>query len=295
MRVTDSSMLNIYLENLEVSRARWFELNKQVSTGKRLQRPSDGPADSSRIIKIREEVSQINQYFRNINRSRAKLGIAGEALNTMRNTISLIAERGTFGLTGTVSPENRVAIANDIRGSLEALIQLAGTTVDGNHIFSGTEVNQFPVTESSGSYVYEGDSNPVRIEIGRGNEIQVNITGEESFINPGADLINSVANLASQFESNDLDGARASLGTIQEAAKLIDSSRFRISTGLRRADEAQQFHEDRLFHLTSEVSQLEDVNMAEAISKMTQAETALAASLGAGSRLQQQNLFDFLG
>ena len=295
MRVSEISMLEIYLGNLENARSRWFEFNRQVSTGKKLQRPSDGPADSGRVIRIRGEISQINQYFRNINNVRTKVGMAGEALNSMRNTINKITERGAYGLTGTISQDSRNAIVNDLKVSLEGILQVARTTVDGKYIFSGTEVLKDPLEESGGNYTYVGNSAPIKIEVGRNQEIQINVTGDESFIKIGTDLVNSVVALIAQFEAGDLVGAKASLETIQGAAKLIDTTRFRMSGGIRRADEAQKIHEDRLFQLTSEITQLEDVNMAEAITKMTQAETALRAALGAGARMQQQNLFDVLG
>jgi len=295
MRISEASVLEIYLKNLGNSRRRWSELNRQVSSGKKLQRPSDGPVGSARVVRIRDEMSTINQYLRNISNARTRLGTAGEALNSMRNSINMVAERAAYGLTGTISQENRIAIANDIRGALEGIVQTARMTVDGKYIFSGTAIQTDPLAEDSGTFTYQGNESPLKVEIGRNMEIQVSVVGSETFIKPGTDLVNAVSTLADQLEAGDLDGARVTLENIQNAALVIDATRFRVTEGLRRAEETQKLHNDRLFQLTSEISNLEDVNMATAISQMSQAEIALRAALGAGARIHQQNLFDYLG
>ncbi len=296
MRISENTMIQDYLRNLEDARRRWYEWNRQVSTGKRIHAPSDAPADSARLVRIQDEVSRVNQYFRNINRSRAKLGNASSALNSLRNLVIQASERTIFGLTGTTSDESRRAIADELKGVLEGIVQLASTSVDGLFLFSGSRVDQNPLRrEADGTYTYQGDEVGLDIEVSEGEKVRVNVTGTEVFSAPGAELINTLKVLIERLENSDIDGATQSLAMLQEAGKAIDRARFTISHGIQKADAAQARLESRLLDLTSEVSQLEDANMAEAISRMVQSETALSASLGAGSRMRQGNLFDYLG
>lgn len=207
-----------------------------------------------------------------------------------------ITERAGYALTGTTSDESRKAIANELRGVLDGIVQIARTSVDGLYLFSGTSVQTDPVERNpDGSFSYAGDSETMEIEITEGEQVQVNVSGDEVFLNSGGDLLNSVTELIDAIDSSQLDDAQLALGKVVEAGKQIDRARFEISHGLQKTEAARQRLNDRMVELTSEVSNLEDADMAEAISQMVNSETALNASLGAGARMRQGNLFDFMG
>jgi flagellar hook-associated protein 3 FlgL len=288
-------MLQDYLRSLDISRKRWFDWSQQVSTGKKVQKPSDNPADSARLVRIRDEFSRSNQYLRNISRAHSKLGIASSALNSMRNLIMGISEKTIFALTDTTSQEGRNSIALELQGKLENLKQIASTSVDGNYIFSGSRVDTPPLLESGGNFVYQGDYQELLVEVSQGESVRLNVTGSEVFSDPSTDLMNTVSQLIGHLESGDLDAAAVALEKIQQAGKTVDSARFKISKSINQVENASSRISDRMLDLTAEVSSLEDANMAEAMTRMVQAETALSAALQAGARMRQGNLFDTMG
>ncbi|GAB4111763.1 MAG: hypothetical protein Kow001_13430 [Acidobacteriota bacterium] len=295
MRVSENSIIQDYLRNLEQARSRWVEWNRQVATGKRLHQPSDSPADAARILRVRDEMSRVNQYFRNISRARAQLGNAASALNTLRNVATKVVERAAFAVTDTTSPENRLAIAGELKGVLEGVVQVARTTVDGKFLFSGSQVDQDPVQQVGGVWQYQGNTARMQIEVVDGELVDVNVYGSEVFSDPNGDLLNSIQRLINALEANDTDAARAAMAEVNQAGKVIDLARFKISQGLNRIEAAEARLDQRMFDLTAEVAAVEDADMAEAISRMVQSETALNASLAAGGRLRQGNLFDVMG
>ncbi len=295
MRVSENGIIQDYLRNLEQARSRWVEWNRQVATGKRIHQPSDSPADAARILRVRDEISRVNQYYRNISRARAQLGNASSALNTLRNVSTKVVERAAFAVTDTTSAENRLAIAGELKGVLEGVVQVARTTVDGKFLFSGSQVDQDPVQQVGGVWQYQGNTARMQIEVADGELVDVNVYGSEVFNDPSGDLLNSIQRLINALEANDMDAARAAMTEVNEAGKVIDLARFKISQGLNRVEAAEARLDQRMFDLTAEVSAVEDADMAEAISRMVQSETALNAALGAGARLRQGNLFDMMG
>lgn len=295
MRISENGLLKDYLRNLEEARGRWAGWNRQVATGKRVHDPSDSPTDAARILRIRDEVSRINQYFRNVNRARTQLGNASSALNTMRNISTQVVERAGFAITDTTSVQNRQAIAGELKGILAGVVQIARTTVDGKYLFSGSQVDVDPVQQVNGEWVYQGNTERMQIEIAQGESVDVNVYGSEVFSAPGADLLNSIQDLIHALETNDMDAARTAMGEVNQAGQAIDLARFKISQGINRVDAAQVRLDQQMFDLTNEVSSIEDADMAEAISRMVNAETALNASMAAGARLRQGNLFDMMG
>jgi flagellar hook-associated protein 3 FlgL len=295
MRISENSMVQDFLKNLEEARRRWFGWNQQVSTGKKIQKPSDNPADSARLVRIQDEFARANQYLRNVSRAQSRLGTASSALNTLRNLTITASEKTIGALTGTTSQDSRDAIALELNGILENIEQIASTSVDGLYIFSGSRVDTAPFTKVGGNYVYQGDGNAATIEVTQGESIQVAVPGDEVFSDASADLLNTMRQLIDQLNAGDVDAAQSSLGDLQDAGKAIDAARFKISTSINQADSANSRLNDHLMDLTSEVSHLQDADMAEAISRMAQSETALDAALGAGSHMQQGSLFDYLG
>ncbi|MEJ2080671.1 MAG: flagellar hook-associated protein FlgL [Acidobacteriota bacterium] len=295
MRISENSMVQDFLRNLESARQRWFGWNQQVSTGKKLQKPSDNPADSAHLVRIQDDFSRTNQYLRNISTAQSKLGTASSALNALRNLTITASEKTIGALTDTTSQDSRNAIALELEGILKNIEQVAATSVDGLYIFSGSRVDTVPFTESGGNYAYQGDDHPSMIEVTQGESIQVSVPGSEVFSDSSADLLNTMRQLIDQLKAGDVASAQATLGDLQDAGKVIDAARFKISTSINQADNINNRLNDHLLDLTSEVSRLQDADMAEAISRMAQSETALNASLGAGAHMQQGSLFDYLG
>lgn len=295
MRISENGLLRDYLRNLEQARNRWAEWNRQVATGKKIHSPSDSPVDAARIMRIRDEISRVNQYYRNINRARTQLGNASSALNTLRNVSMQVAERASFAITDTTSAESRLAIAGELKGILNGIVQIARTSVDGKFIFSGSQVDKNPVERVDGVWQYQGNTARMQIEIAQGEAIDVNVYGSEVFTDSGADLLNSLEALIAALESNDMAAARTAMAGVHQSGQVIDLARFKISQAISRVDSAEVRLDQRMFDLTSEVSSIEDADMAEAISRMVNAETALNASLAAGARLRQGNLFDMMG
>ena len=201
MRISENSMVQDFLRNLESARQRWFGWNQQVSTGKKLQKPSDNPADSAHLVRIQDDFSRTNQYLRNISTAQSKLGTASSALNALRNLTITASEKTIGALTDTTSQDSRNAIALELEGILKNIEQVAATSVDGLYIFSGSRVDTVPFTESGGNYAYQGDDHPSMIEVAQGESIQVSVPGSEVFSDSSSDLLNTMRQLIDQLKA----------------------------------------------------------------------------------------------
>jgi flagellar hook-associated protein 3 FlgL len=246
-------------------------------------------------VRLRDDVSRINQYYRNINHADLVLGTTEDALNNLSNLVTKVQERAGYGVNGTMTQKDRDAIAAEIRSLQEEIIRVASIKVNGKYAFSGSEVLTEPLVLNAGSYDYQGDDRALMVEISPGEKIQVNVAGNESFSEPGTDLINTLTTLIQQLEAGDPDAARQSMAEIQKAQEIISLTRVRVGTNRQRLDGAKARLDQEFLQLTSAVSEMEDADMAEAISGLVQAETGLRATLSVGARMNQLNLFDILG
>lgn len=295
MRVSENMLVQNFLRNLHSAQGRLFERNLEVTSGKKLNRPSDGPSDSARLVRLRDDVSRINQYYRNINQADLMLGSTEEVLNNLTNLTIKVQERAGYGVNGTMTQEDRNAIAAELRSLQEEMVRIASTKVSGKYLFSGSQVSTPPLLMTAGSYTYQGDDRALMIEISQGEKIQVNVTGSESFLEPGTDLVNTMTALIQQLESGDVDAAKQSMAEIESARETISQARVRIGTSRQRLDGAKTRLDQEFLQLTKAASEMEDADMAEAINGLVQAETGLRTTLSVGARIHQLNLFDILG
>ena len=158
MRISDNSASRLLKQNLERIRQEQFKRTRELSSGKRLHRPSQEPAASARVLRIREDLSRLNQYGRNLQRAQIIVNSSDEALNAARNRLNVALERATFALGAIVNQEQRDVIADEILEIRDDILSIANTIVDGRYIFSGTETKTEAVADSGGTFVYQGDS-----------------------------------------------------------------------------------------------------------------------------------------
>lgn len=295
MRVSESMRFNSFLRDLQDLQDRLFRSQREVISGRKLDRPSDGPVETARVVRIRDEVSQINQYYRNIGQARIRVASAGEALNSVRNLLNRVTELGNRGLSDTLRQADRDAVATEVEEILNELVRISQAHVDGKRLFSGSQVDTDPVVLSGGSYTYQGDGVVHMVEIAKNRKIATNVPGSQIFTDASAPLLDSVQGLANALRASDTNGIRTQLQTLEQAAQLVDTARVRLMTAENQLEVTKNLLDTDLVNLTREMSALQDANIAESISRMVQNETSLRATLATGARLSQMNLFDIIG
>ncbi len=295
MRISDALLFNDLTDNLDRINRDLARRNREVASGKRLHEPSQDPSASARVVRIRDEVAQINQYERNLQRSRVLLGSSDEALNSLRNILDSAVTRTSFAISAIVDQGQRDIIAGEIDQIREQVLRLANTVVDGQFIFSGTQTDAQPFQVNPGpAFVYQGDTQRLQVEIAKGRQIETSVTGDEVFAAAGTDLLNSLVTLAGALRAGNLDAAQAQITNLSDAGRDVDQARVVIGQSLRSLEATQAEHDRTLVALTEEISSLEDADFVEAISSLGSAEGRLQAALQVAAR-QRTSLFDLIG
>ncbi len=294
MRISDGMAFRLIMSNLGKINRDIFTRTREVASGKKLQQPGQDPASSARVVRIRSELSRINQYERNLQRSQVLLGAADEAFNSLRNTLDTAIERTAFALGGIVNQDQLDTIASEIDQIQQSVLRLADTSVDGRNIFSGSQTRTQPFQLAAGTYVYQGDSRPLQVEIAKGKTIQVSVSGDTVFTEPSTDLLNSLTQLADALRAGDLATAQSMMSRLTEAGRVIDIARVKISESIKQVEAVGQELDTSMLTLIQELSSLEDADLAESITALTGAETRLQAALQVSAR-QRASLFDLIG
>jgi len=155
---------------------------RQISSGRRILTPSDDPIGASRALELRESLSRTEQFDRNSNIARSRLGHEETALVSVNNLLQRVRELALQANNATQNDESRSLIATEMRQHLDNLVQVANQQ-DGNgrYLFAGNIDQVEPVTRSGPVFSYNGDQGQRLIQIGEGRQIADGESGASVF------------------------------------------------------------------------------------------------------------------
>src|SRR5262249_32815096 len=164
MRITEGMTYLSFISDLQQTQQKLSNAEIQVTSGKKVNKPSDDPAGAADIVRISAEQAAADQYTSNLNAATARLNAANDALSgvqTMINRIVQLAESGSS--TG----ENTKAWVRELQVLGEQMLSLANTQSGGRYIFGGSVTTTPPyVEDQSGNVTYQGNSTAVSLQVG---------------------------------------------------------------------------------------------------------------------------------
>lgn len=294
MRVTfkqlhgDVSHINVAAE--QFTQAQW-----QVSTGRRLRAPSDDPAATQRAVLEQSTIDGLDAYTSAAGSSSARLTALDTALGSVGTqlTAALTALQSSLGSTAT--QQVRDAAVASFRGIRDGIASTINSSVDGARLFSGTKSNVASYAKVSGAWTYQGDSQQALVSIDTNRSVAVSVDGQSVLKGSDAvDVLTLLDNLATAAQSND----QTTLQTgVQQLRNAFDrATRAQSQVGYDETSVAQSTERIQTLRnaAASRLSSSQDTNMAEAISRMSKAQTAYQAALGAVGASSKLSLMDYI-
>ena len=294
MRV-NPDLSSTLLASLAENRRREDEALREVSSGQKLNSISEDPAAVASLIGNRMQSSATDQFLQNISNLRSSLQVADSTLNSVILALTRAISLGTEGANGTLTLEDRQAIAEEVKGLQDQLLSLANTSFQSVYLFAGTAVTSLPFTadaSSTSGVSYVGNTGVNAVEITEGQAVPVNLPGSQIFTQPGNDVFQALHDLAQALDSGgDIEGATQE---VQQAFNFVNTQRSFYGSTLARLNTAELFLNQEKLELSTSESNLLGADMAEAASNLVQAENTLNATLAAGARISQLSLLDYL-
>lgn len=301
MRVTQSMLSSNMLRNLSASYSKMGNLQDQLLTRKKVNRPSDDPVAALKGVGFRTDLGKIEQFKKNIDNANSWLDSTDTALDAVGKQLHRVNELVIDAANDTKTHEERLLIKieiDQIRGELQSI---ANTQVGGKYIFNGTNTLT-PVYQNGTFSMASGKNEAMNVEVFDGIEMKINITGIPKTGEP-----NTIVSIFENFDMmmDDIStalGDPASGGT--EISSLLGDIAISLDTTLSQRAEvgARQNRADMMTHrldlqglsTTKVMSENEDVDYEKAISDLVLAETLHRAALSVGARIIQPSLVDFL-
>ena len=138
IRVTQRNMYGSMINNMQNSLAAYMESTMQGSTQKRINRPSDDPAGTFRVLTARNEIQNTDQYKTNVETAKGWLQLADNVVATQTNNIlTQFKELAEQASTDTYTADQRKIMADKARSLFGSLLNLSNTEFGGKSIFAG--------------------------------------------------------------------------------------------------------------------------------------------------------------
>jgi flagellar hook-associated protein 3 FlgL len=294
-RVTQGMMSIQLLRNLNTNMTKMNTLQNQLSSGRRINKPSDDPVGISFSMRYRSEHSANDQYVSNTNAAISFMDYTDTTLNQAGNVLQRVRELAVQGANGTNSDLALDTIKAEILQLKEQMMTIANSQFNGKYVFNG-QMTDKPAYTTDDPGTESTDDGQIRFEIGAGITISVNVTGNQIF-GSGTDPDNA-------FRVFDELSAALDVSDFAEVSNLITKVDSRMDTFLElRADVGAKMNRldlsnDRLgdisINLQSLLSKTEDADMAVVITNQKMAENVYQASLASGSKLIMPSLLDYL-
>lgn len=294
MRVT-FQRIHDGVDAINAASERFARAQEQVQTGKRIHAASDDPIAMRRVIEGRTEIAALDSYSRTGDSAAARLAALDTTLGAMVDKLTS-ASVAVSGARGTSADANtRDALAATLTGLRDSLIADLNTKFQGTALFAGAESQNVAYAMVSGAWTYQGDQATVSVEVSGGRSVTIGLDGAS--IAQGADANNLFAEfdaMIAAVQAGDDAGMAAGMAALDRAFQRTTRAHSFVGADQKSVDEEQQRVSDLRLASLRRVSKSEDVNLAEAITEMSNAQTAFEAALQAVGSASRVSLLDYL-
>ncbi len=138
IRITQNQMYDTMTSQMQKNLSAYMESNEQGSTQKKINRPSDDPAGTYRVLTTRNDIEATDQYQSNVDTAQGWLSLTDNVLGTQLSTaLTSLKSLAEQAATGTYTAANRQQIAYQARQIFGEMLNLSNTQYEGNSIFGG--------------------------------------------------------------------------------------------------------------------------------------------------------------
>ncbi len=280
---------NNMLRNLTSSYSKMDTLMDQVSTGKKINRPSDDPVIAMKGMGYRTELKQIEQYKRNTSEVHNWMDNTDSALDKATQTMQKLRELAVQASNDTYDASERENIMKEVEQLKKHMMDIANTSVNGKYIFNGTDTETPPVNEAD--EFAPSSTSPVLIDVAGGTKLQANVNPEDVF---GDNLFANIDSFIEDLGNNDQEAIEGNIEKLQGGIDNIINARADLGARMNRLELVENRLSEQEIVATKTMADNEDVDYEKAITELITQESLHRAALSAGSRIIQPSLVDFL-
>lgn len=172
MRITNSMLVKDMLWNANNNLVSMAKKQTELSTGKKIHRPSDDPVGITQVLKYKTDIREAAQYQKNIDDALGWLEVSESAVMNIKDILQRIRELTVQAANGTNTADDRKKIKVEVEELTKEIIVSGNATSAGRYVFSGRETNR-KLFNDDGTYNIDMTSGRVNLKEVIGYEVAV--------------------------------------------------------------------------------------------------------------------------
>ncbi len=293
IRITEQSRLTNHVSYLQTAESRLNQVQQQLSTGRKVDHPSDDPEGTSMSMGYRRDLIFEAQMRRNIDSGVAFMNASESAMSSATDVIQRARELAVQGANGTNSQEGRDTMAIETDQLLQQMVQIGNSNFNGAYIFAGQKTDK-PAYVTTGAPIvtgvtFQGDTGARVRRISAQGTSAVNVTGPGVF----ADVFQNLITLRDNLRANSPD-INASIGALDKDLDTVMNARADIGARINAFNDVSIRSEKKDTDLQNLRANIEDVDVTDAILQLTARQNQMQATLGAIGQTMNMSLLDFI-
>lgn len=289
-RVTHLTVQRSTLANLQTNLRSMADLQTQMSSGKKVNTPSDDPAAASDMLRLRTEQNANTQHQRNAADAASWLQTVDTAITgslaSMRRVRDLVVQGGS----GALGQTSRDALADEVESMRDTLLSQANATYVGRSVFAGTSASE---AYDATTYAWSGTAGgTVERPIGPTSSVRVDSDGAAVFGTGAGSAFALLDDIAATLRAGG-DPTTHLAGVDDRISSMLTEL---ASVGARHKTvlQTQETLTGQQVETKARLSSIEDIDLAEVILELQTQEVAYQGALGAAAKVLQPTLLDFL-
>lgn len=204
MRITNALLYNTSLRNYRTSSEKLYTINEQIASKLKIQNSYENTSVYIDAMRLNNEIDTLQQSSDSSSKAKTFADNTDSTLTSFSSSLDQFKAKLVQASSTSNSSTSLQALANDLQGIKDYLVNLANTSINGQFLFSGTALSQKPIASDG---TYKGNSDNLTALIGSGVELPYNITGQSLFLGKDTDYNRTVSTNISMYNQSKLNPA----------------------------------------------------------------------------------------
>lgn len=290
MRISARIMADHVKANLARQSAQMMETQVKLSSGKRINKPSDDPIGIGKVLDYRTTLKTLDQYGENITDAKTRVGFTEAVLGQVSEFIEDAKK-----IAANPSADDRSVLAQQIKDIRQQVLGLANTKYGANYLFAGHLSDTAPF-EGAFPYDYRGDGGSHQVIVGEGITVQIEADGGQMFSDGADNLFGVLERLETALIGDPYDSAsvKDTVDPLYRIAGRIKQTRSGLASDYNRLERTEAYWNHFGNAVESMRQTVEDADIARTAMDMQVQQTAYEVLLATAARVIQPTLVDFL-
>lgn len=294
MRVTQKTIFDNFMRDVNKNRGEMAEVQSDLSSGKEVRVPSQNPVDFQKSRILEADLSKVEQFQDNISSGLRQGRLAQDTMNGVVDNLTNVKSLMVKGSSDSLGAGERVNLADEVEGIRNQIVDSLNIQYGDRYLFGGTNSGEKPFELAGGTVTNNSNDKAPHIVAADGVEIDISITGEEFADSPGGDVFQFLGDVEDALRNNDNQQLNDLIDDSDQVINHATDLTSKLGDNINRMDFMFEQYETTKITQESDISELVDTNYAEAFSDMQRNQVAYESAMAVHSKMFENTLLNYI-